>query len=142
MLFEKNIDKREGWQNNPFNERIYKELPRKFSIEDGDGIIRFEYIENGSWRTRLIIYEFKRYDEKEIEEPQLKTLSALQRGIDWQKFDNRSGVFIIKAVENNSFDKTEITQIVGQDNKSIPILNKIGIVDFNYYHNWFYNFKL
>ena len=132
-----NIEKNEGWQNNYFNERIYKEFPRKFSIEDIDGIIRFEYVENDVWKTRLIIIEIKRFDEKEIGQAQLKTLSTLYKAIDWNKFDDKSGVFLIKAIDDNTWGKTEITQIFDKNRTKL-----IGKVDFSYYKGWFYNEKI
>ena len=94
------------WQNNKFNLRINNELPKDFSLEDIDGVIRFHYMENGTLYTRLILYEVKSFGEKEIQPAQRKTLNLLQQSIDWTKFDDMSGVFLIKALDEN-FERSE-----------------------------------
>ena len=124
-----------GWHNNIFNKRIWEEMPREFSLEDIDGVIRFHYKDNNGFiRTRLIIYEIKKKDEK-IELPQLKTLFLLKHNINWIKFDERSGVFIIQALDEN-FNKTKIFKL--RINEAVLIQDN---VDFDYYREWFYNDK-
>jgi len=139
-MFKKNVNKREGWQNNTFNERVWNELPRKFSLEDIDGVIRFHYKDSkGNIKTRFVIYEIKSFIENEAKSPQLKTLDLLRKSIDWKLFDEHSGIFIIKGIDDGTWDKTKVLQLLGKNRNNEFIFKEIGIVDFSYYNNWFYN---
>jgi len=123
---------KEGWQNNRFNERVWNELPRKFSLEDIDGVIRFQYVdEKGNLKARLILYEYKSPVENFPKDAQLKTLNLLKRSIDWSKLDKRSGVFLIKGLDENN-DRTEIYELI-----DMKWENKME-VGFDYYKDWFY----
>jgi hypothetical protein len=122
------IDKK--WCNNPFNARINKEFPKKFSLCDLDGVIRFQY----KGGTRLIIYEVKRSLEY-LKEQQEITLWLLKESIDWSKYDNQSGVFVIRALDDN-FDKCDIYSFSNEGK-----LRKIATYEFKEFRKWFYNDK-
>ena len=123
-----------GWHNNIFNKRIWEEFPREFSLEDIDGVIRFHYLIDGNLKTRFILYEIKKVNEK-IELPQLKTLFLLKKSINWEKFDEKSGIFIIKALDE-FFNQSKILKLY--DNKAVLFKDN---VDFDYYKEWFYDNK-
>lgn len=121
-----------SWQNNNFNKRVFEEFPREFSLEDVDGVITFYY----EGKVRLIIYEIKSVNERNPGMPQLLMLNLLRQSIDWRKFDDKSGVFIIRGLDEN-FNKTDINKLIGKENNQF-IFEDIGVVDFNYYQDWFY----
>lgn len=123
------------WHNNDFNKRVWEELKNPdnsypMSLEDIDGVIRFHY----DYKTRLIVYKVKSFNEGEMKSAQLKTLRLIEEAIDWQKFDDRSGVFLIKGLYDNTWNKIEISKLIGNNFQ----MQKTD-VDFSYYHNWFYN---
>lgn len=111
-----------GWCNNLLNKRINEELPKDFSLCDLDGCVHCFY----PGGIRFIIYECKRKNEK-LSLSQLRALKLLKDSIDWTKFDNYSGVFIIKEL-------TENFEIL-----TIEDLNEHELVkgDLNYLHYWF-----
>jgi len=117
---------KEYWQNNLFNKRINEEFPKKFSLCDLDGIITFFYED----KVRLIIYETKRNYE-DCSKTQLTTLNLLRESIDWNKFDEWSGVFLIKGM-NDNFNISEIYKI---EDKRLKFIKE---VTFDYYKRWFY----
>lgn len=83
------------WHNNRISEKLNKEYSRDFSICDIDGVVRCHYKVNGKTKTRLIIYESKNKNEKKMGKSQLLSLNHLNDSIDWPKFDNYSGLFVI-----------------------------------------------
>ena len=110
------------WQNNILNERIYEELPKDFSLCDLDGCVHCFY----PGGVRLIIYECKRQYEK-LSKTQLNALRLLKKFISWENFDEYSGVFIIRELEDNF--KTFIIEDLEE--------NYIRKADIKYLHAWF-----
>jgi len=91
---------KETWHNNRISRKLNEEYPRDFSICDIDGVIRTHYVDtNEELRTRLIIYESKNDNEQKMRAPQIKTLRLLEQSINWDNFDNYSGVFVIKIMD-------------------------------------------
>lgn len=87
------------WHNNRISEKLNKEYKKDFSICDIDGAVRCAYIKNNVWHNRFIIYESKNEKEKDIGDAQLKTLKLINDNFNWTKFDEYSGVFIIKIID-------------------------------------------
>ena len=87
------------WHNNRISEKLNKEYKKDFSICDIDGAVRCAYIKNNVWHNRFIIYESKNEYEKDIGDSQLKTLKLINDNFNWTKFDEYSGVFIIKIID-------------------------------------------
>ena len=87
------------WHNNRISEKLNKEYKKDFSICDIDGAVRCAYIKNNVWHNRFIIYESKNEKEKDIGDAQLKTLKLINNNFNWTKFDEYSGVFIIKIID-------------------------------------------
>jgi len=82
------------WHNNKISKRLDEEFPHNFSICDIDGAVRVFYKEDGSYKTRLVIYESKHKNESPSQ-TQLQTLYILAQNIQWENFDKYSGVFLI-----------------------------------------------
>ena len=110
------------WQNNKLNKRINEELPHDFSLCDLDGVVHCFY-EGG---IRLIIYESKNKGER-ISETQLRLLNIMNNAVDWSVFDYHSGIFFIRALDDN-FNKMEILDLE---------LNVLCEYDINDLHSWF-----
>jgi len=91
------------WYNNRISKKLNTEYPKDFSICDIDGAVRFGYYKEGIKKTRFIIYESKNENEKKMGTSQLETLRTLKNAIDWTRFDEYSGVFVlhIKDLEND-----------------------------------------
>lgn len=87
------------WHNNRISEKLNKEYKKDFTICDIDGAVRCAYIKNNVWHNRFIIYESKNEYEKDIGDAQLKTLKLINDNFNWTKFDEYSGVFIIKIID-------------------------------------------
>lgn len=87
------------WHNNRISEKLHKEYDRNFSICDIDGAVRCHYNIDGQIKTRFIIYESKNEYEKDINPPQLKTLQKMNEAIDWNMFDEYSGIYILKIID-------------------------------------------
>ena len=102
------------WQNNRISKKLNLEYKKDFSICDIDGAVRCQYGE----KTRFIIYESKNEYERNMGNSQLTTLRLLQDAINWQKFDEYSGVFVLKIID---LDKDNIKEIVWYDLKGTEI---------------------
>lgn len=81
------------WYNNRIGKKLYEDYPHDFSICDIDGLVRFSY-----WSDRMIIYESKN-ERESISRSQLTSLRKLDSAIDWSRFDDLSGAYIIKIVD-------------------------------------------
>jgi hypothetical protein len=110
------------WQNNLLNRRIHEELPKDFSLCDLDACVHCFY----PGGVRFIIYECKRKNER-LSPSQLRALKLLKNSIDWIKFDNHSGVFIIRELTEN------FNTLVVEDLDGHELIN----TDLNYLHYWF-----
>jgi len=86
---------KDTWHNNRISEKLNKEYKKDFSICDIDGAVRCNYVN----KTRFIIYESKNENEKLMGASQLITLKILNSSIDWTKFDEYSGVFVLKIID-------------------------------------------
>jgi hypothetical protein len=86
---------KDTWHNNRISEKLNKEYKKDFSICDIDGVVRCNY----GIKTRFIIYESKNEYEKSMGDSQLTTLRTLNNAIDWVKFDEYSGVFVLKIID-------------------------------------------
>ena len=88
-----------SWHNNIINKKLNTDCKKDFSICDLDGVVRCHYAS----KTRLIIYESKFANEKAMGNSQRLTLSILANNIDWTKFDNYSGLYVLKIydIEND-----------------------------------------
>ena len=124
------------WHNNLISKKLYEEYGRDFSICDIDGICRKFYKENGVYIQRLIIYESKN-DHETIKGPQLQTLFELDNSIDWSKFDEHSGLFVIRIVDNSDVNELEIMKIKKVVNLppkfTLEIIKKITFDQFYYW---------
>lgn len=90
------------WQNNIISKRLNEDFPHDFSICDIDGVCRCGYKDkNGKQKIRLIIYECKYENEKESK-TQMDTLNFLKEFIDWSKFDSKSGVCLLRVMDENA----------------------------------------
>lgn len=87
------------WHNNRISEKLNKEFARDFSICDIDGLVRCNYKKDEVLHQRFIIYESKNEKEKTIGDSQLKSLRYLENSIDWSRFDNYSGMYVIKIID-------------------------------------------
>ena len=83
------------WHNNRISEKLNKEYKKDFSLCDIDGAVRCNY----SKHIRFIIYESKNIYEKNMGESQLTTLKVLNDSIDWDNFDEYSGVYVMKIID-------------------------------------------
>jgi len=86
---------KDTWHNNRISLKLNTEYKKDFSICDIDGLVRCNY---GN-KTRFIIYESKNENEKKMGDSQLLSLRTLNNGIDWTKFDEYSGVFVLKIID-------------------------------------------
>lgn len=82
------------WYNNRIGKKLHEEYPHDFSICDIDGLVRLSY-----WSTRLIVYESKNDNEKNMGYPQRTSLKLLESVIDWSRLDQMSGVFVLRIVD-------------------------------------------
>jgi hypothetical protein len=87
------------WHNNRISKKLNEDFPKDFSICDIDGVVRTEYNINGEWKKRFIIYESKNEYEKIMGESQRKSLKLLNDSIDWSKFDEYSGLYVLKIID-------------------------------------------
>lgn len=83
------------WHNNRISEKLNKEYKKDFSICDLDGVVRCHYKD----KTRFIIYESKNENEKSMGKSQLLTLQILDNSINWNNFDEYSGVYVLKIID-------------------------------------------
>jgi hypothetical protein len=89
------------WHNNIISKKLNEEYPRDFSIHDIDGVCRCNYTDDeGESKIRLIIYESK-YEKEKIGKEQLQTLRLINESMNWDEFDDKSGVFIIRVPDDN-----------------------------------------
>ena len=87
------------WHNNRISEKLNLEYPKDFSICDIDGLVKCFYTENNKIKVRFIIYESKNIHEKAMGKAQLTSLKILNDSIDWSKFDEFSGVYVLKIID-------------------------------------------
>jgi hypothetical protein len=90
------------WHNNRISEKLNKEYSKDFSICDIDGVVRCNYYAEGIKKTRFIIYESKNEFEKSMGISQLSSLKLIRDSIDWKKFDEFSGVYVLKIIDLES----------------------------------------
>jgi hypothetical protein len=88
-----------SWHNNRISQKLNLEFAHDFSLCDIDGLVRCHYTLNDSKYTRFIIYESKNLYEIDIKSSQKMSLNILNDSINWSKFDNYSGVFILKIID-------------------------------------------
>jgi len=81
------------WYNNEIGKKLNEEYPHDFSLCDIDGLARFSY-----WNKRVIIYESKHKNET-MRYSQKESLRILDNAIDWSKFDDMSGLYILRVID-------------------------------------------
>jgi hypothetical protein len=86
---------KDTWHNNRISLKLNTDYKKDFSICDIDGLVRCNY---GN-KTRFIIYESKNKNEKKMGDSQLLSLRTLDNAIDWTKFDEYSGVFVLQIID-------------------------------------------
>ena len=85
------------WQNNLLNKKLNEEFPHDFGLCDIDGVVMCLNYN----KKRFIIFESKNEFEK-ISDSQLRILKTLKESIDWTKFDDYSGIFILRIIDIDS----------------------------------------
>tara|TARA_Y100001938_G_C7809057_1_gene290948 strand:+ start:71 stop:454 length:384 start_codon:yes stop_codon:yes gene_type:complete len=90
---------KDTWHNNRISKKLNEDFPKDFSLCDIDGAIRCHYKKNNEFKTRFIVYESKNKTEKKMGSSQKQTLKTINEAIDWNKFDEFSGLFILKIID-------------------------------------------
>jgi len=123
------------WYNNEIGKRLHEEYAHDFSVCDIDGVCRCFYKIKGEWHTRLIIYESK-YDGEHISDTQLGSLFDLDNAIDWSRFDNYSGTYII--IHNQELTKLKVNKIENISNTLKPdfSLKYVNTINMDIFYNW------
>ena len=86
---------KDSWHNNLIGKRLNERSDwHDFGLCDIDGASLKVYLSN----KRFIIYESK-YRMENLSQSQKRILDTLDEAIDWKKFDELSGVFIIRIVD-------------------------------------------
>ncbi len=121
-----------GGLNNNLNTRLNKEYSHDFSICDIDGVSRCFYKKDNKWINRLVFFEAKRSYEK-WSKTQISTLKIINKAIDWSKFDDKSGMFVLKDTGDNEteYDKMGIYKIDNSDECEF-----IKIITIDAFYKW------
>lgn len=117
--------------NNLINEKLSK-YKHDFSICDIDGACRCFYKQDNEWKCRIVLYEAK-YANEEATETQLATLYTLKNNINWQNFDEKSGVFLFR--HDDSLQNIKIYKII-EINFQEHILEQINEITIDELYNW------
>ena len=126
---------KDEWYNNEISKKLYNDFPHDFSICDIDGVCRKFYKDNNEWKTRLVIYESKHINERSSQ-TQLGTLFTLDKNINWNSFDELSGVFLI--LHNNELDELMIHKIIDTSYTLKPKydIEYIKTISMDYFYKW------
>ena len=113
--------------NNRFNKKIETEMPHKFSLCDVDGLVRWNNTEGTP--TRIIFFEWKEANET-LTDTQKETLIEIGKGFNWNKYDEHSGIYVIRAIE-------EYPDLDYVDVSSIMDCNNYTRMSFSSLYTWF-----